>query len=68
VFDFEALEPVVLKGKARPVPTWRAGAARARFGTDITRAHTAPLVGREPEQSLLRGIYERAVRDARCSW
>ena len=23
-----------------------------------------PLVGRDPEQSLLRGIYERAVRDA----
>ena len=64
VFDFEALAPVSLKGKVAPVALWRVGAARARFGTDITRAHTAPLVGRELEQSLLRGIYERAVRDA----
>ena len=64
VFDFEALAPVSLKGKAAPVALWRVGAARARFGTDITRAHTAPLVGRELEQTLLRGIYERAVRDA----
>jgi class 3 adenylate cyclase/tetratricopeptide (TPR) repeat protein len=63
VFDYQALAPVSVKGKARPVALWRAGAARARFGTDITRAHTAPLVGRKLEQTLLRGIYERAVRD-----
>ena len=63
VFDFETLAPVPLKGKARPVALWRARAARARFGIDITRAHTTPLVGRELERSPLQGIYERAVRD-----
>ena len=64
VFDYQALAPVSVKGKAKPVALWRARAARARFGTDITRVHTAPLVGRKLEQTLLQGIYERAVRDA----
>jgi class 3 adenylate cyclase/tetratricopeptide (TPR) repeat protein len=64
VFEYEALEPVSVKGKAEPVPLWRARAARGRFGTDIIRAHAAPMVGRELEQTLLQGTYERAVRDA----
>ena len=64
VFDYEELEPVVVKGKAEPLGLWRARAARARFGTDITRSHAASLVGRELEKTLLQGTYERAVRDA----
>ncbi|MBA3718568.1 MAG: AAA family ATPase, partial [Actinobacteria bacterium] len=64
VFDYERLEPVQVKGKADPVAIWRATAARARFGTDLTRTHAALLVGRELELTLLRGSYERAVRDS----
>ena len=37
VFDYERLEPVVVKGKAEPVAIWRPVRARARFGTDVTR-------------------------------
>jgi len=46
VFDYQALAPVVLKGKAEPVAVFRALAPRARFGTELTRSLTTPMVGR----------------------
>jgi class 3 adenylate cyclase len=42
VFEYRPLEPVVLKGKAAPVPVWRAVAARARLGTEVTALAAAP--------------------------
>jgi class 3 adenylate cyclase/tetratricopeptide (TPR) repeat protein len=62
VFEYEPLEPVAVKGKAEPVVLWRARAARARFGTDISRQYTTPLVGRELEKPLLIGTFERAAQ------
>ena len=50
VFEYEQLEPVELKGKAQPTAIWRPLQARARFGTDVTRTHSTPLVGRELEK------------------
>src|ERR671937_284661 len=58
VFDFERLEPVQVKGKAEPLALFRPHAARARFGTDLTRSHAAPLVGRGLERQLLVGTFE----------
>ena len=52
VFEYEPLEPVSVKGKAEPLALWQARAARSRFGTDITRRYTTPLVGRELEKPL----------------
>ena len=66
VFDYEPLEAVAAKGKAEPVPAWRALAARARFGTDITRRHDVALVGRDAERALLRSLLERTIRDRSC--
>jgi class 3 adenylate cyclase/tetratricopeptide (TPR) repeat protein len=63
VFDYEQLQPVSVKGKADMLRNWRPIAARARFGTDLTRTHTAALVGRQLETNLLQGTFERAVRD-----
>jgi class 3 adenylate cyclase/tetratricopeptide (TPR) repeat protein len=63
VFDYQALDPVVLKGKASPLSIYHARAARARFGTDLTRTLTTPLVGRGLERTLLTGTFERSVRD-----
>ena len=62
VFEYEPLAPVVVKGKSEPVTLWRARAARSRFGTDITRRYTTPLVGRELEKPLLIGTFERAAQ------
>ena len=68
IFEYEQLEPVVAKGKAQPLALWRAKAARARFGTDITRDHRSPFVGRDLEKPLLIGTFERAAQAGRCSW
>src|SRR5438128_6843134 len=62
VFEYEPLAPVSVKGKAEPLALWRARAARARFGTDISRQYRTPLVGRELEKPLLIGTFERAAQ------
>jgi class 3 adenylate cyclase/tetratricopeptide (TPR) repeat protein len=61
--EYEALEPVGVKGKDEPVAIWRALAARSRFGVDVEQGTRAPLVGREPELSLLKDLYRRATRE-----
>jgi class 3 adenylate cyclase/tetratricopeptide (TPR) repeat protein len=66
VFDYEALEPVVVKGKTEPLPIFRPLRARADFGREVTRTHTTPLIGRDLEKSLLVGTFERAVQQRSC--
>jgi class 3 adenylate cyclase/tetratricopeptide (TPR) repeat protein len=66
VFDYEELESVTVKGKAGPLAIYRPLRARARFGTDVTRTHTTPLVGRELEKTLLIGMFERSVQQRSC--
>src|SRR6266545_4308670 len=53
IFDYEELEPAAVKGKPEPLTIFRPLASRARFGSDVTRTHATPLVGRELEKSLL---------------
>jgi class 3 adenylate cyclase len=62
VFEYELLEATSAKGKSEPLRLWRPKAARARFGSDITRPYWAPLVGRELEKPLLIGTFERAAQ------
>ena len=62
VFQYDPLEPARVKGKPEPLDLWEAKAARSRFGTDITRQYTTPLVGRELEKPLLIGTFERAAQ------
>jgi class 3 adenylate cyclase len=61
VFEYEELEPAALKGKAEVVRVFHAKAPRARFGTDLTRTHDSPFVGREIDLVLLKGVFEKAV-------
>ncbi len=61
VFDYEEIEPAVLKGKAVPVRVFHARASRARLGTDVTRTHDGPFIGREIDLALLKGIFDKAV-------
>jgi class 3 adenylate cyclase/tetratricopeptide (TPR) repeat protein len=63
VFDYEPLKPLTVKGKNQPISVWRATAARARLGTDLTKIHTTHLVGRDLERRLLQDTFERTVRD-----
>jgi class 3 adenylate cyclase/tetratricopeptide (TPR) repeat protein len=66
VFDFEVLAPVQVKGKAELLPIYQPVQARARFGSDVIRTHTTPLVGRELERTLLVGTFERAATQRSC--
>ncbi len=60
-FDYEELEPATLKGKAEPVRVFHAKSPLARFGTDITRTHDTPFIGREIDLALLKGISDKAI-------
>jgi class 3 adenylate cyclase/tetratricopeptide (TPR) repeat protein len=66
VFEWEPLKRVAVKGKAEPLGLWRPLRARARFGSDVTRSHATPLIGRELEKSLLVGTFERAAQQRSC--
>ncbi len=61
VFDYEELEPATLKGKSEPVRIFHAKSARARFGTDLTRTHDTPFIGREIDLSILKGIFDKTL-------
>jgi class 3 adenylate cyclase/tetratricopeptide (TPR) repeat protein len=66
VFEFEELDPVVVKGKAEPLAVFRPLQPRARYGSDVTPTHATPLVGRELEKSLLIGTFERSAQQRFC--
>ena len=66
VFEWEQLESVAVKGKAQPLRLWRPLRPQARFGSDVTRSLTTPLVGRELEKTLLVGTFERAAQQTSC--
>jgi class 3 adenylate cyclase/tetratricopeptide (TPR) repeat protein len=56
---YESHEPVTAKGKAEPLPVWRAVARRASFGIDLADARS-PLVGRDDERDVLVRALARA--------
>jgi class 3 adenylate cyclase len=64
VFEYRVLEPVVLKGKAQPVPVFHAVAARARLGTDLTRSLGTPMVGRQIDLGIVTGAFQKAVQES----
>src|SRR5262245_19937844 len=64
VIVYDELEPVSVKGKAEPLPLWRATRPRGRFGVDVERRADVPFVGREHELTLLKDAYTRALRDS----
>jgi class 3 adenylate cyclase/tetratricopeptide (TPR) repeat protein len=61
VFEYVELGAAQLKGKAESVRVFNALAPRARFGTDLTRTHDSPFVGREIDLALLKGIFDKTV-------
>jgi class 3 adenylate cyclase len=64
VFDYQPLEPVVLKGKAEPVAVFQALAPLARFGTDVTRSLGTPMVGRQIDFGIVTGAFQKAVQES----
>jgi class 3 adenylate cyclase/tetratricopeptide (TPR) repeat protein len=60
LIDYEPLPKVQVKGKAEPLPIWRAEGARSRFGVDVGQEPRSPLVARERELELVRAALARA--------
>jgi class 3 adenylate cyclase len=60
-FEYEALEPALVKGKAEPIAVYRATAPRARLGVDLTRDLGRPYVGREADLAMLEGMFDKSV-------
>src|SRR5437667_3982188 len=58
----EPVEPLVLKGKAKPVPAFRLISAREEHA----RSFATPMVGRETELRRLRDAFAQAVHDRTC--
>jgi class 3 adenylate cyclase len=63
VFEYRALEPVMVKGKSGRLPIWEALSARARLVADLTRTHATPLVGRQIDLGIMRGAFEKALQE-----
>jgi class 3 adenylate cyclase/tetratricopeptide (TPR) repeat protein len=61
VFDYVELESATLKGKSEPVRVFQPLAPRARFGTDLTRTHDSPFIGREIDLAVLTSVFDKAV-------
>lgn len=57
-FDFEALEPVALKGKQDPVPVWRLLGRKAERRPD--GGVNGALFGRALERERIEGLFRRA--------
>jgi len=60
--EVEPVEPLVLKGKAEPVPAYRLLGVREA----PERRHEALFVGRERELATVRGAWERVRAEQRC--
>jgi class 3 adenylate cyclase len=58
----EAVEPLVLKGKANPVAAFRL----ISVNEEHARSFASPLVGRETELRRLRDAFAQAVHDRTC--
>ena len=65
VVEYEELEPVQVKGKAHPVPLWRAKRTITEFGGEAPHTGATPLVGRRLELDLLTRLWEQVVDDRR---
>jgi class 3 adenylate cyclase len=63
VFDYAPLPAISAKGKSSPVPIWQALRPCARFGSDLIRSMSTPLVGRHLDLALLRGTFEKVVAE-----
>ena len=64
MIEYRESPPVDAKGKTEPVQVWEAVQALSRFGTDITRRPSTPLVGRERELSLLTSTLARVEHES----
>ena len=62
---YERLPAAALKGKRLPVPCFLVRGPVSRRGIDVQHRFAAPLVDREVESGILRGLLEKAIASSR---
>ncbi len=63
MIDYEPMDAADLKGKAEPIPVWRALEARSRYIVEVDKP-TNPFIGRDAELELLKQAYRRMIRES----
>jgi class 3 adenylate cyclase/tetratricopeptide (TPR) repeat protein len=65
-FDYEALPPVIVKGKDEPLAIWRPLGIQSRYAVafDPRARQSTPFIGRVEELFLLKATYRRMFREA----
>jgi class 3 adenylate cyclase/tetratricopeptide (TPR) repeat protein len=63
MIDYEPMDGAELKGKAEPIPVWRAVEARSRYVVEVDKP-TNPFIGRDAELELLKQAYRRMIRES----
>ena len=61
VFDYVESPAQRVKGKSAPLRVFQPRAPLAKFGSELTRTHEVPFVGREAELALLKEVFGKAV-------
>ena len=59
--DYDVLDPVLVKGKAEPIQTWRATCVRSRYGIAVEADDSTPFVGRTSDLALLIDAFDRSI-------
>jgi len=60
IATFEALVPSKPKGKSKTIQPWLVSGLVSRTGIDLRQHFSTPLVGREVELAILKGLFEKA--------
>jgi class 3 adenylate cyclase/tetratricopeptide (TPR) repeat protein len=65
IFDFEALGPTTVKGKAEPLSIWRpiAGKSRLGVGVSLLERPKTPFIDRVEELALIKATFRRVTRE-----
>jgi class 3 adenylate cyclase len=63
LFEYQAIEPLAVKGKREPVPAWLA--LRPKAGPGERQLSTAPMLGRAHEIDALERIFEGVLSEQR---
>ena len=62
--EYDALEPISVKGKAEPLCVWLAKRARSPLDVDAEQGDRSPFIGRKHELGLLKETYSRTLRES----
>jgi class 3 adenylate cyclase/tetratricopeptide (TPR) repeat protein len=63
LIEYDDMDAVEVKGKAKPLAVWRAIEPRGRYGIDAAGRAPTPFLGRDSELSLLTETYRRVIDD-----